>query len=272
MDIFKISGICEDDANRIMNSFRMRGLTPVKMPSHNGLTKTIYVRNESDPHDLNWEDTIYKIEEVLVLYNYDYTRSKEGYFDGGVYKCSKKYDSLYERCRFKDILNSSYGYLGNYVSTDTEVLRQTYEGWYKGKYHGGYKNRRGDMYKVNAIYNGIERTTGKFKTVVKWSDGTKTIVTSQNGNHLSREIAFSYAWVKKQYGSNSAFKRHVDKYVETWGYMGQIFFNDGDYQAQLSVRTKSNDIYDQVALVMTMKDFGGIEKVADILQEKTFNE
>lgn len=264
--VFKIRGLNDSDINNIMNKLTIRGICTIRCRE-----TSIDVVNDWDPHDYNLGETMNKIAMVLSSENYVYRQ----YFGGeesdyyAIYECSKKCDSAIKDWYISQA-NSIFG--ASYITADAEVLRQTYEGWYKGKYHGGYKNRHGDMYKVNAIYNGIERATGKFKTIVKWSDGTKTIVTSQNDNHLNHTLAFAYAWVKKQYGSNSAFKRHVDKYVENWGYMGQIFFDDGDYQAQLSVRTKSHDIYDQVALVMTMKDFGGIDKVADILEEKTFNE
>ena len=263
--VFRIRGIDNSDVNNIANKLSVRGFSTIRIRE-----TFIDVINDWDAYDRDLSGTMCTIAAVIKSENYDYHRffSGEGSDFYAIYDCSKRYNSLYED-RLKVQLNSFYG---AYVDTDTAALRQSYDNYYKSKYHGGYKKRHGDIYKVNAIYNGIERATSKFKTIVKWSDGTKTIVTSQNDNHLNHTLAFAYAWVKRQYGSNSAFKRHVDKYVENWGYMGQIFFNDGDYQAQLSVRTKSHDIYDQVALVMTMKDFGGIDKVADILEEKTFNE
>ena len=264
MNFFKIKGIDENDIFIIREKLTDRGFTTLRCE------KMAITASYWDPYDYDSIDAMLKIGNVLSSENYDYLRFSDGISNyTAIYSCSKRYNSLYERC--KQQLNSTYGFSASYVINDEVTTKQAYDAYFRNKYHGGYKKRHGDIYKVKAIYNGIERATGKFKTVVEWYDGTKTIITKgKDDNHLNRVLAFSYAWVKKQYGSNSAFKRHVDKHVENWGYMGQIFFDDGDYQAQLSVRTKSNDIYDQVALVMTFKDFGGIEVVNDILEVKTY--
>ncbi len=253
MEIIKINGICEDDVNGIMNSLKIRNLTPVKGPSHYGLKETIYIRNESDPYDLNWEDTIYKIEDVLVSFHYEYTRSKEGYFDGGVYKCSKKYDSLYERCRFKDILNSSYGYLGGYVSTDTETLRQIYI-------------RMND--KSFKMYGGIERATGKFKTTVVWSDGHReTVTATKQIKGYTPVMIFAYALAKKKFRTNSHFKRYVDNHTEEFGEF-YVFYDNATYrQATVKKSDKKYDIYDMAALSIAIIEYGSLKKLEELVEE-----
>lgn len=249
MDIFKIKGIYEADVNGIINSLIMRDLTPVKMPSHYyGLTETIYVRNELDPHNLNLDDTIYKIRSVLISYDYDYTLSKEGYFDGGVFKCSKNYGSSYNR--YKNILNSYYG---AYVSTDTEALRQFYI-------------RMSD--KSFKMYSGIERATGKFKTTVVWGDGHKeTVTATKQIKGYTPVMIFAYALAKKKFRTNSHFKKYVDNHTEDFGEF-YIFYDDATYrQATVKKSDKKYDIYDMAALSIAIMEYGSLKKLEELVEE-----
>lgn len=134
------------------------------------------------------------------------------------------------------------------------------------------KHKRRSKYDVKAIYKGVERKTGKLKTVVIWNESpyevalNKTTTVCRIDGPSNDILAFAYAYVKREYCSNSAFKRHVDKH--TVHFCRSLFFDDGEYQAQISVLS-NRDIYDQVALAMTFRDFGGAKNVVEIIEEKT---
>ena len=196
------------------------------------------------------------IDRQLNAFNYEYITEDEdlGFIYTIKYCTCKKEDGfdvsikMPSRGSAKSFLNDIYGVSGN-----------------SGRY--SIQRRYVNKYCVKAIYKGVERSTGKFKTVVLWDGKPEKTIVSMCIDGPSNDIqAFAYAYVKREYGSNSAFKRHVDKY--TTQFSRSLFFDDGKYQAQISVLSKK-DIYDQVALAMTFRDFGGAKNVIEIVEEKT---
>lgn len=203
------------------------------------------------------------VDRQLNAFNYEFITKTEdlGFIFTMNYYVRKKEDSNYVTLRMpprgsaKSFLNDIFGVRSN-----------------SGRYTA---RKRRSKYDVKAIYKGIERSTGKFKTVVIWNESTREVALNKTTTVCridgpSNDIqAFAYAYVKREYGSNSAFKRHVDKH--TINFVRSLFFDDGEYQAQISVLS-NKDIYDQVALVMTFRDFGGAKNVIELVEEKTFNE
>lgn len=198
----------------------------------------------------NVNEIVATIDRQLNNFNYEFITDDEdlGFIVTTKYYTRKKEDNFYA-ARAKSYLNSHYGIQS-------------------GRYS---KHKRRSKYDVKAIYKGVERSTGKFKTVVMWNESTREVALNKTTvcriDGPSNDIqAFAYAYVKREYGSNSAFKRHVDKH--TIQFSRSLFFDDGEYQAQISVLSKK-DIYDQVALVMTFRDFGGAKNVIELVEEKT---
>lgn len=199
------------------------------------------------------------IDRQLNAFNYAYiTESEDLGFIYTIKYCARKKEDNFDvfvkrppRDWTKSLLNSRYGIQSGRYST----------------------RKRRSKYDVKAIYKGVERKTGKFKTVVLWNGSSREVNKTTTVCRIdgpSNDIqAFSYAYVKREYGSNSAFKRHVDKH--TIHFCRSLFFDDGEYQAQISVLS-NKDIYDQVALVMTFRDFGGAKNVIELVEEKTCNE
>ena len=46
-------------------------------------------------------------------------------------------------------------------------------------------------------------------TIVWWEDGDKTVVKCRPGEEFDPEVGFAMAYMKKIYGSHSAFKREI---------------------------------------------------------------
>ena len=249
----KLKGICGRDVDSIMNKLKLHGLSPFKLESFTCEKMTIVVNNNLDTFGLDTAGTMEKIRDVLNSSDYGYKQ----FFDESEYKyvfnCNKKYDSLYERCRFKDILNSSYGYLGNYVSTDTEALRQVYI-------------RMSD--KSFKMYSGIERVTGKFKTTVVWSNGDRETVTATKPvRGYTPVMIFAYALAKKKFRTNSHFKKYVDNHTEEFGEF-YVFYDDATYrQATVKKSDKKYDIYDMAALSIAIMEYGSLKKLEELVEE-----
>ena len=84
-------------------------------------------------------------------------------------------------------------------------------------------------YGIRKIYYNDKKKT----TVVVWETGEKTKVKMAEGDHCYIMNAVSAAVMKRKYGSNSAFKAHVEKVLG--GY------NDSAYQ--VLARAESSEIY-----------------------------
>lgn len=93
-------------------------------------------------------------------------------------------------------------------------------------------NRRAHSISKYDIRN-IYYNNKKFTTVVVWETGEKTKVKMADGESCYIVNAVSAAVMKRKYGSNSAFKAHVEKMLG--GY------NDSAYQ--LMARAESSEIY-----------------------------
>lgn len=59
-------------------------------------------------------------------------------------------------------------------------------------------------------------------TVVFWKDGTKTVVKSMEGDQFNPYYGFVCALAKKIYGSNSAVKSIVSKYMPEFNKEGSV--------------------------------------------------
>lgn len=250
MERFKIKGINEKDVTDFINSFTIRGFNTLRCDE-----TSIEIAYYLDPCDYDLGKTMNNIANVLISKDYDYHRffggDGSGYY--AVYDCNKKYDSLYERCRFKDILNSSYGYIGNYVSTDTEALKQAF-------------------FRINdksfKMYGGVERATGKFKTTVVWSNGDRETVTATKPvKGYTPVMIFAYALAKKKFRTNSHFKRYVDNHTEKFGEF-YVFYDDATYrQATVKKADKKYDIYDMAALSIAIMEYGSLKKLEELVEE-----
>lgn len=205
-------------------------------------------------------EIIATVDRQMDAFNYEYITEDEdlGFIVTTRYCVRKKEDNSFDifvkrppRDWVKSLINSNYGIQS-------------------GRYT---KHKRRSKYDVKAIYKGVERKTGKLKTVVIWNESpyevalNKTTTVCRIDGPSNDIQAFAYAYVKREYCSNSAFKRHVDKH--TIHFNRCFFFDDGEYQAQISVLS-NRDIYDQVALAMTFRDFGGAKNVIELVEEKTY--
>lgn len=199
------------------------------------------------------------LDEHLIAFNYEFITSNEdlGFVIKTKYYVRKKEVDLKQQAYESYYRGSAKSYLNEYFGIRSSERYPTH--------------KRRSKYDVKAIYKGVERKTGKFKTVVLWNESSREVALNKTTvcriDGPSNDIqAFAYAYVKREYGSNSAFKRHVDKHTIHFG--RSLFFDDGEYQAQISVLS-NKDIYDQVALVMTFRDFGGAKNVIELVEEKT---
>lgn len=125
------------------------------------------------------------------------------------------------------------------------------------------------------IYFGEERKTGRHKVVVKWADGSKTDIYKTDNRPVPTVYALSYAWVERAYGTNSAWKRLVDKHTTHFTYAMDIFEYDTtiygrSLRVQATKNTKSKsaiDIYDQAAFMLVSQFYGGVVKLNDMVKE-----
>lgn len=125
------------------------------------------------------------------------------------------------------------------------------------------------------IYFGEERKTGRHKVVVKWADGSKTDIYKTDNRPVPTVYALSYAWVERAYGTNSAWKRLVDKHTTHFTYAMDIFEYDTtlycrSLRVQATKNTKSKsaiDIYDQAAFMLVSQFYGGVVKLNNMVKE-----
>lgn len=114
------------------------------------------------------------------------------------------------------------------------------------------------------LYFGVERATGKQKTVCLWKDGDKTIIRGDD-SVLRMPVQYAVAWcyVKRRFKTTSQFKKYVDNHSHR---MDGITYFEGDArgkmaQASVNNRTKKYDIYDAAALAITAKHYGSIKTI-----------
>ena len=113
------------------------------------------------------------------------------------------------------------------------------------------------------VYIGLERATNKVKTIVKWSDGhTETVYNCKKASNLL--IAVSYAHCKRRFGTNSAYKKYIDRHTKPL-MPGYVMFDDGDSQATArSTASAVHDIYDMAALSIATKCYG-LDKMNEMI-------
>lgn len=147
------------------------------------------------------------------------------------------------RSQAKSMLNSIYGLNPSFQAG---LLR-----W--GDWDSGFK-----------LYFGVERATGKQKTVCLWKDGEKTIIRGDK-SVLSMPVQYAVAWcyVKRRFKITSQFKKYVDNHSHI---MDGITYFEGDArvkgaQASVNNRTKKYDIYDAAALAITAKHYGSVKTI-----------
>ena len=114
------------------------------------------------------------------------------------------------------------------------------------------------------LYFGVERATGKQKTVWLWKDGEKTIIRGDK-SVLSMPVQYAVAWcyVKRRFKTTSQFKKYVDNHSHI---LDSITYFEGDSrvkgaQASANNRTKKYDIYDAAALAITAKCYGSVKTI-----------
>ncbi len=114
------------------------------------------------------------------------------------------------------------------------------------------------------LYFGVERATGKQKTVCLWKDGEKTIIRGDE-SVLRMPVQYAVAWcyVKRIFKTTSQFKKYVDNHSHIMD--GMTYF-EGDArvkgaQASTNNRTKKYDIYDAAALAITAKCYGSVKTI-----------
>lgn len=114
------------------------------------------------------------------------------------------------------------------------------------------------------LYFGVERATGKQKTVCLWKDGDKTIIRGDK-SVLRMPVQYAVAWcyVKRRFETTSKFKKYVDSHSHI---MDGITYFEGDArakmaQASVNNRTKKYDIYDAAALAITAKHYGSVKTI-----------
>lgn len=114
------------------------------------------------------------------------------------------------------------------------------------------------------LYFGVERATGKQKTICIWKDGEKTIIHGDD-SVLRMPVQYAVAWcyVKRRFKTTSQFKKYVDNHSHI---MDGITYFEGDArvkgaQASVSNRTKKYDIYDAAALAITAKHYGSVKTI-----------
>lgn len=124
--------------------------------------------------------------------------------------------------------------------------------------------RWGDWDSGFKLYFGVERATGKQKTVCLWKDGEKTIIRGDK-SVLSMPVQYAVAWcyVKRRFKTTSQFKKYVDNHSFVMD--GMTYF-EGDArvkgaQASTNNRTKKYDIYDAAALAITAKHYGSVKTI-----------
>lgn len=124
--------------------------------------------------------------------------------------------------------------------------------------------RWGDWDSGFKLYFGVERATGKQKTVCLWKDGEKTIIRGDK-SVLSMPVQYAVAWcyVKRRFKTTSQFKKYVD---DRSFVMDGITYFEGDArvkgaQASANNRTKKYDIYDAAALAITTKHYGSVKTI-----------
>lgn len=59
--------------------------------------------------------------------------------------------------------------------------------------------------------NNSDRINTGPKTIIKWNDGTKTIVSCGEGDQYDRYVGFCAAVTKKMFGSTSNIKKIIDQ-------------------------------------------------------------
>lgn len=114
------------------------------------------------------------------------------------------------------------------------------------------------------LYFGVERATGKQKTVCLWKDGEKTVIRGDK-SVLSMPVQYAVAWcyVKRRFKTTSQFKKYVDNRSHI---LDGITYFEGDArvkgaQASVNNRTKKYDIYDTAALAITAKHYGSVKTI-----------
>lgn len=124
--------------------------------------------------------------------------------------------------------------------------------------------RWGDWDSGFKLYFGVERATGKQKTVCLWKDGEKTIIRGDK-SVLCMPVQYAVAWcyVKRRFKTTSQFKKYVNNHSHI---MDGITYFEGDArakmaQASVNNRTKKYDIYDAAALAITAKHYGSVKTI-----------
>lgn len=130
-------------------------------------------------------------------------------------------------------------------------------------FQGGLLNWNTWCYEFK-LYFGVERATGKQKTVCLWKDGEKTVIRGDK-SVLSMPVQYAVAWcyVKRRFKTTSQFKKYVDDHSFV---MDGITYFEGDArvkgaQASANNRTKKYDIYDAAALAITAKNYGSVKTI-----------
>lgn len=124
--------------------------------------------------------------------------------------------------------------------------------------------RWGDWDSGFKLYFGVERATGKQKTVCLWKDGEKTVIRGDK-SVLRMPVQYAVAWcyVKRRFKTTSQFKKYVDNRSHI---MDGITYFEGDArvkmaQASVNNRAKKYDIYDAAALAITAKHYGSVKTI-----------
>lgn len=125
---------------------------------------------------------------------------------------------------------------------------------------GGNTMKKLDVKKI--IFNGP-------KTIVLWSDGTKTIVSmSKDEPRFDPEAAFCAAYTKKMFGTNSKIKRVIEEKsnIEKWKELNEVP-EDQLYKLGLKALGLCEDI-DMEAIECVAKE---AEKLQDEIVQEMYN-
>ena len=215
-----------------------------------------------------------------------YFEPRINYFFGKVFRnsidtyfCARVDETCLAGCldRFIDSVNSMQfvievaspcdGYVVCRISYNHDSAKSSAKSRKDG-YKKYYWRQQFEEYNVD-IYQDKERATGKFKTTVKWSDG-EVVTLRADKNTLPIYYIFAYAYCEKKFGSNSTFKRYVDKHCVKMD--KELIFEDDGVMTSMRIYQYGNghpaiDLYSRVALLIAAKAYGGVEKLKKVASD-----
>lgn len=180
-------------------------------------------------------------EKVAALRGYrcDLHRERLSYLHGNAYRVAiaDPLTRTYARYSFNDEVLQAFGWrisafaemvIGHLIDEIRKENEKMEIGYLPINDHRVYTAKIDNIVKIkNVIFNPPA-------TIVFWTDGTKTVVKTQNGEEFDPEKGLTMAYFKKMHGNKGHYFEEIKKWTEKYEDQNTVKYTDEELEATYS--------------------------------------